>query len=183
MENKTEQLKKTFPEGTVFTMLKFELSERDKSTYIGYVSQDCKSKVWYGRSKNDHYPKKIVLVDNRINYLVIPGVLYRATLIPMKEKDGFIAVEVSPYQFKARVKTIYVPKAVYQVIVTFGNKQIIFDPKDGRKPCVNSISGVLAELSKRMDIQNINDVLTDFEQQCKDLLDTYRKDGYYGKTA
>ena len=179
----TEQLKKTYPEGTVFTMLKFERSKRDNTSNISFVSQDCKSGLWFGRNKNDRYPKKIVIAGTKINYLIIPGVLYRATLIPMKMKDGFIAIEVEPYQFKARVKTIYVPKAVYQVTVAFGHKEIVFDPKGGRKPSVNTLTGVLTELSKRMDIQNINDVLKDFEQQCQDLLDMYRKDGYYVKTA
>ncbi len=59
MEATTEQVKKTYPEGTVFTMLKFELSEKDHSSYIGYVSQNTKTGKVNGVRVDSHYPKRV----------------------------------------------------------------------------------------------------------------------------
>ena len=155
MEATTEQVKKTYPEGTVFTMLKFELSEKDHSSYIGYVSQNTKTGKVNGVRVDSHYPKRVCIVDAKINYLIIPGVLYRVTLIPMKSKQGYIVIEAEPYQFKATIKTNYIPKTLYQVEVCFGQRKIVFDPLDGRKSCRNSIKGVAEQLSKRFDIMDL----------------------------
>lgn len=181
METKEPQLNKTYPEGTVFTMLKFELSEKDNKTYIGFVSQDTKTGEYYGRRANDKYPKKICIVDAALNFMIIPGVLYRCTLVPMKEKKGFIVIEATPYQFKATIKTSYIPRCLYQIEVKFGQKTLIFDPKDGRKESVRTVSGFVKELSKRLDIENISDVIRDFEYSASELMSQFANDGYYVK--
>lgn len=181
MDNKEPQMNKTYPEGTVYTMLKFELSEKDNKTYIGFVSQDTKTGEYYGRRSNDKYPKKICIVDAKLNFMIIPGVLYRCTLVPMKEKKGFIVIEATPYQFRATIKTLYIPKCLYQIEVKFGQKTLIFDPKDGRKESVSTVAGFVKEISKRLDIENINDVVRDFEYSAGQLLSQLEKDGYYVK--
>lgn len=179
MEATTEQVKKTYPEGTVFTMLKFELSEKDHSSYIGYVSQNTKTGKVNGVRVDSHYPKRVCIVDAKINYLIIPGVLYRVTLIPMKSKQGYIVIEAEPYQFKATIKTNYIPKILYQVEVCFGQRKIVFDPLDGRKSCRNSIKGVAEQLSKRFDIMDLQSVIAEFEIQANNLINNFIKDGCY----
>lgn len=182
LKESQQMKKKTYPEGTVFTMLKFERSDRDTNSFIGFVSQDTKTGQVFGRKNNDRYPKKIVIVDTAINYTIIPGLLYRCTLIPMREgKPGYIAIEATPYQFKATIKINYIPKAVYQVVIEFGQKKILFDPKDGRKASVRTLQGVLDVLSKRMDIEDINGTILDFKYQAGLLLDFFKNDGYYVK--
>lgn len=178
-----ERDKKTYPEGTVFTLLKFELSEQDKQSYVGYVSQNTKTGRMNGVRSDSHYPKKICIADAKLNYQIIPGVLYRVTLIPMKSEKGYIAIEATPYQFTAVVTTTYVPKAVYQVSISFGQKTIVFDPLLGRKASRRTIEGVREQLSKRFDIANINDVIAEFDRQANRLMYHFEHDGYYVKHA
>lgn len=163
--------------------LKFKRSEQDKNSLFALVSQNTMNGKLMGRCKDDRFPKKIVIADPRLNYLIMPGVLYRSTIVPMKEKDGYIAISVTPYQFQAHIHINYVPKAVYQVVVSFGNRNIVFDPKDGKKRCVKSLAGVLEVLSKRLDIENLADVIADFESSAATLLEFMKKDGFYVKTA
>lgn len=179
MEATTEQVTKTYPEGTVFTMLKFELSEKDNQSYIGYASQNTKTGKVNGVRVDSHYPKRVCIVDAKLNYLIIPGVLYRVTLIPMKSKQGYIVIEAEPYQFRATIKTNYIPKTQYQVEVCFGQRKIVFDPLDGRKSCRNSIQGVVEQLSKRFDIMDLQSVISAFEIQANNLRDKFIKDGCY----
>lgn len=180
MENKDPRNKKnTLPEGTVYTMLKFQRSERDNNTLIGFVSQDVKTQQVYGRTLDDHYPKKIVLADAKLNGMLLPGVLYRCTLVPMRHKKGYIAIKATPHQFKATIAVNYVPKALYQLTVSFGNMQMIYDPKDGQKQSVKCLNAFMTELSKRLDIENIGMVVQDVERQAVILLEFLKKDGFY----
>lgn len=163
-----------------YTKLKFVKSEMS-DTYIGFVSQDPSSKRIIGVRRDDEKPKMICVVDKPLVPQIVPNILYSATLVAMMGKKGFIVIEATPISFPASIETTYVAKAIYQVEVKFGNKTIIFDPKDGKKPCVNTISGVLDVLQKRMDIKDLPQVVDDFLEQANNLLNIYEKDGFYAK--
>ena len=50
----------------------------------------------------------------------------------MHKAKGYVVVAATPVQFPATVETIIVPKTLYKVTVSFGNKTIYLDPKDGK---------------------------------------------------
>lgn len=64
------------------------------------------------------------------------------------------------------------------MIVTFGNKTVYFDPKDGRSPSSKTIDGVVELLSQRRDIDSREEVINDFRRQAKALLRRMDADGY-----
>ena len=172
--------KKKYPEGTLFTKLKFKKSEKT-GMLVGFVSQNPRTGRINGVREDSEYPKQVCIVDASIAADIIIGALYNAAIVPMHQKKGYIVIEATPYQFKAEIEICYVPKACYVVNVRFGNKTITFDPKDGRKETTRSLSAVKALLEKRIDIRNVTQVVEDFVDAANTILDKYDHDGFYVK--
>jgi hypothetical protein len=70
-----------------------------------------------GIRQDSEFPKKICIIDQKLSNLIVPNILYDVTLIPMKEKNGYIAIEATPVAFRVTIETSYVPKAIYKVEV------------------------------------------------------------------
>ena len=96
----------------------------------------------------------------------------------MHKANGYVVVDATPVQFPAKVESIIVPKALYKVTVTFGNKTVYFDPKDGKSPMSKTIDGVLAILKERRDIRNLKGVIDDFNRQAQALVRRFEMDGF-----
>lgn len=161
----------------VFTKLKFIKSEQT-GAIISFVSQNPKTGQIRGVRQDEPYPKKICILDRQLVNEILLNTLYEATLIPMTNKDGYVVIEATPVQFKATIETTYVPKAVYQVVVKFGNKTIQFDPKDGRKDSVKKIADCRRILETRVDVRDLPQVLEDFEEATYNLIRKYEQDGF-----
>ena len=58
-------------------------------------------------------------------------------------------VAATPVQFPAKVEIIIVPKTLYKVTVTFGNKTIYLDPNDDKSTMNPTLDGVLYILKER----------------------------------
>ena len=67
-------------------------------------------------------------------------------IAPMHKAKGYVVVAATPVQFPATVETIIVPKTLYNVTVSFGNKTIYLDPKDGKSAMSRTLDGVLPVL-------------------------------------
>lgn len=76
------------------------------------------------------------------------------------------------------LQTIIVPKTLYQVTVTFGNKKIFFDPKDGKSAMSRTIDGVLEILKGRKDIRHQESVINDYLNQAQALVRRMESDGF-----
>ena len=96
----------------------------------------------------------------------------------MHKAKGYVVVAATPVQFTARVESIIVPKALYKVTVTFGNKTVFFDPKDGKSAMSKTIEGVLSILRERKDIRNLEGVIDDFTRQARTLVRRFGMDGF-----
>ena len=96
----------------------------------------------------------------------------------MHKANGYVVVAATPVQFPARVESIIVPKALYKVTVTFGNKTVYFDPKDGKSSMSKTIDGVLDILKERRDIRNLEGVIEDFTRQAQALVRRFEMDGF-----
>lgn len=165
----------------IYTKLKFVISEQTGAV-IGFVSQNSVSGQIRGVRQEENVPKKICVVDKALSPYILLNVLYECTLIPMNgNKDGYVVIEATPVQFPATIVTTYVPKGVYMVEVKFGNKTILFDPKDGEKKSVRDLATCIQLLEKRVDVKDLCDVVSDFEKAANKLLNKYRNDGFFYK--
>ncbi len=174
--------KKIYPEGTVFTRVKFTKSKKTGLPH-GFVSQNPVTKRINGVREDSKFPKSICLVDPKIASQIVLDALYKVAIVPMRDRNGYIVIEAEPYLFNALIETCYVPKACYIIEVKFGNQIIRFDPKDGKKESMRTLSGCRALLEKRMDIANLDEVLEEFTDAATELIKKYRRDGFYYKTS
>lgn len=169
----------------IVTKLKFTKSDKN-GALISFVSQNPVNNVVCGVRQDSPYPKKIVIIDREKANNILTNVLYDCTLIPMtpvlNEKTGenhipgYIAIEATPVQFKATVTTKYIRGIKYMVEVSFGNKIIRFDPFRGKRESVKSLPACRAILEKRCDVQNLLEVVEDFEMAAVNIIELMKHD-------
>lgn len=123
----------------------------------GFVAKSNGS--WRGCRETES-KKKIVFVDTAIAQDIIPNMLYSCSLVPMRNEGGFIVKSASIIRFKGTISTVC-RKKVFLVRITFGNKEIIYDPssKESRK---NDIQAIANLLRGRHDLENALIVAEDF---------------------
>lgn len=158
------------------TKLKFIKSE-ETGAYIGFVSQNPKSKAYCGVRKDSPYPKKVCVLDQKMEWQILTNVLYDVTLVPMHYKNGFVVVEATPCEFRAKIEVTYRPKIEYKVEVKFGNKCIVFNPFDGDKDSIRNINKCRSVLEKRVDIKNLMQVVEDFDKAANSIINRMYSDG------
>lgn len=125
------------------SQIKFAKSERT-GELIGFVSRHSKTRQLKGVREDSRFGKQICVLSEDLKGTIEPNVLYSVELKPMHKAKGYVVVAATPVQFMATVESIIVPKALYKVTVTFGNKTVYFDPKDGKSAMSKTIDGVLA---------------------------------------
>lgn len=150
------------------TYLKFSKSEVNGSP-VGYVTKNKGS--WKGCRDTDRCRKKIVLVDKILSKRILADTLYQVTLVPMIEHDGFVAVSAEIVQFDATVTT-HTERGNLKVEVRFGNKNFIYDPSSHDRTR-SDIGIIIGNLSKRLDIKNMDSVLADFIDSAELVRRTY----------
>jgi hypothetical protein len=160
------------------SQLKFAKSEKT-GELIGFVSRHSKTKKLKGVRENSIFGKKICVLSEELKGTIIPNILYNVELKSMHQGNGYVVVSALPALFKAHIETVIVPKSIYQINITFGNKTIYFDPKDGKSPSSKTMEGVIEVLSARKDIEDREIVIKDFERQAGILLQRMKQDGYY----
>ncbi len=96
----------------------------------------------------------------------------------MYKAKGYVLVAATPVQFPATVKTIIAPKTLYKITVSFGNKTIYLDPKDGKSAMSRTLDGVLPVLKERKDIENHEEVIADFIKQAQELIRRFEQGEY-----
>lgn len=149
----------------------------DTDEIIGFVSRNSKTKQLRGVAEDSVYGKKICVLSKDLKGQIEPNVLYDVELKPMHMGNGYVAVAATRTLFEAKFESVVVPKAIYQIKITFGNKTIYFDPKDGKTPSSRTIQGVLKIIDRREDIQDKGSVKIRFEQEALALIETMSKDG------
>ena len=159
------------------SQIKFAKSERT-GELIGFVSRHSKTRQLKGVREDSRFGKQICVLSEDLKGTVEPNVLYSVELKPMHKAKGYVVVAATPVRFTARVESVIVPKALYKVTVTFGNKTVYFDPKDGKSAMSKTIGGVLSILRERRDIRNLEGVIDDFNRQARALVHRFRMDGY-----
>lgn len=138
------------------TNIKFKKNAQT-GQFFGFVTK--KGSSWRGCDDTE-CKKRIVFVDRKASSGMVENALYHVTLIPMKVKDGFIAITAEIIKFDAKIETT-VDGGVYKVDVRFGNRCITYEPesKDKRK---NDITTIADKLRARIDLQDPERVVNDF---------------------
>jgi hypothetical protein len=161
----------------VYTKLKFVRSEISGAP-VSFVSQNPKTGRICGVRQDSSYPKKICIVDKLLSPQIIVNALYDCTLIPMSDKNGYVVIAAEPVQFKAVISSAYIKNNIYVVEVKFGNKIIRFDPFNGKKESVKDIAACKSVLEKRIDIEDITQVVKDFERAAGNIVHLMERDKY-----
>jgi hypothetical protein len=159
------------------SQIKFAKSEHT-GELIGFVSRHSKTRQLKGVREDSRFGKQICVLSEDLKGTIEPNVLYLVELKPMHKAKGYVVVAATPVQFQARVESMIVPKALYKVTVTFGNKTVYFDPKDGKSAMSKTIDGVLSILKGRKDIRNLEGVTEDFIRQSQALVRRFEQDGF-----
>ena len=110
------------------SQLKFARSE-ETGELIGFVSRHSKTRKLMGVREDSRFGKQICVLSEDLKGTLEPNILYSVELKPMHKANGYVVVAATPVLFQAHVETVIVPKTLYQVTVTFGNKKIFFDPR------------------------------------------------------
>ena len=114
------------------SQLKFAKSERT-GELIGFVSRHSKTRKLMGVREDSRFGKQICVLSEDLKGTIEPNILYSVELKPMHNAKGYVVVAATPVLFQAHVETIIVPKTLYQVTVTFGNKDFL--RSQGWKEC------------------------------------------------
>lgn len=158
------------------TQLKFVKSPKT-GKFVGFVSK-TKDNILKGVREESIYRKRICILSEELERMVLPDTLYDVELKPMHRKNGYVVTSAVRVLFNATVESFVVPGKKYQVIVHFGGKTVYFDPLNGRTSSSRTKAGVLAILNKRNDISNQNGVISDFLDRAEEVIRQMREDGY-----
>lgn len=148
----------------------------DTGYIVGFVSRNPKTGVWRGVRQDSAFPKKVCVLDRRLIPYTLTNRLYDVTMIPMKNKDGFVIVEAQPVMFKAKINTYHVEKQIYKVEVLFGGSSIIYDPMEGRLQSVKDLQTAVDTLRQRTDIQDINTIVEQFSNESSKILSAFKRE-------
>lgn len=150
----------------------------DTDELIGFVSRQPKTQKLMGVREDSRFGKKICVLSEELKGTISPNKLYAVELKPMHHGAGYVVVSATPIRFAAQVDTLIVPKSIYQVTVSFGNKTVFFDPKDGKSASSRTLSGVIKLLRERDDVENISEAIEALTQQAIMLVRRMESDGY-----
>ena len=160
----------------IHTLLKF-IKSPQSGQMVSYVSANPITGQIKGVRGDSKYPHVIVVCSPSVAQIIIPNVLYKASLVPMNRSHGYVCISAEPQQFDASVSIEYEPREKYHVLVSFGNKTMLYDPLRGRKSTVLTLQGFIDTLQRRLDIKNIDDVLAEVNLAASELGKRMKKDG------
>lgn len=162
----------------IYTKLKFIRSEISGAP-ISFVSTNPISGQACGVRRDADVPKRICVCSSSIAETLVPNALYKCTLVPMLSGRGYVVIEAELMQFRATVLSSYIKNVAYRVEAKFGNKTVVFDPFEGGKESVRNLGVCLDVLKKRIDVQNLEQVVRDFEHAGRVILKLLDRDRYH----
>lgn len=160
------------------SQLKFTKS-KETGEIIGFVSRTPKTRKLNGVFEDSPFGKKICVLSEELKGTIKTGIPYKVQLKPMHNGNGYVVIAAEPATFEAEVRINVVPRAIYQVCVTFGNKTIYFDPKDGKTKSSRTYGGALKVITSRTDIKDPEKVIEEFKAAAHELIRLMEQDGYY----
>lgn len=161
-------------ENPIKVRLRFVKSE--KTGYVvGFVSQNPTTGIWHGVPEDKPYPKKICVLDRSLVPYVLLKKLYDVEMIPMRNKDGFVAKTADPVSYPAKIVCSHIPGMLYHVEAVFGGKRIVFDPSEQRDKSVCEIERAVEKLRMRTDVENLDQAVEEFANETYKMNQLYKK--------
>lgn len=162
----------------IYTKVKFTRSELTGEP-VGFVMRNKTTGEIRGVRQDSQCLKKICVVDKSLKSQVLLNTLYNCTLVPMTNREsGYVVIDLQPVQFRAEISSRYIKGNMYLVEVKFGNKVVTFNPFSGRKDSVRNLAECRAVLEKRVDIEDVTEVVKDFERSANIIVMLMEKDMY-----
>lgn len=160
------------------TQMKFAVSQQS-GEIIGFVSRQSRTSKLLGVREDSRFGKRICRLAKELQGKIQVNRLYDVVLKPMHSGMGYVVVHAELARFEAMVDTFIIPHGIYHVTVSFGNKKIYFDPKDGKSVTSTTLAGITKLLKELDEISNLDFVLEDLAHKAKLLVDRMRRDGYH----
>lgn len=160
------------------TQMKFAKSQQT-GEIIGFVSRQSKTSKLLGVREDSRFGKKICLLAEELKDKIQLNKLYDVELKPMHNHTGYVVVSARLALFKAHVDALVIPHGIYHVTVSFGNKIVYFDPKDGRNPSTGTLAGITKFLRETGEIEDIEQVIKDLSHRAEQIVHRMRRDGYH----
>lgn len=137
------------------TKLRFVESDRN-GELIAFAHVNAKTGKVYGVNEDKPYRKLICVLSSELKKrnIVRPGVLYDVKMVKMGVKQGYVVKYATPTLFSVRIKTQVTPGVFYRVIVSWGHKELVYDPYLPAHPNHASLDNIVKEMEKRDDIMN-----------------------------
>lgn len=154
--------------GRLKTKLKLELDSESKQL-VGFVSCNVKTGRVNGVRRDQPVPKMIVVLERGLQSVAMPNILYDAEIVPMRHKNGYIAVSLTPTQFEAQIESVYIPGQVYRASVKYGNSSVVFDPLRDVKYSLPDVKSCVRLLEKKSEIADLESVVAQFVSLCERL--------------
>ncbi len=145
---------------------------------VGFVSRNPHTQKLKGVREDSHFGKKICILARELKDKLLPNKLYDVELKPMHSRAGYVIISAKITQFTALVDMCVLRGEQYKVTVSFGNKTIYFDPKDGSSHSSRTLEGAVKLLNARDDIQDKEFVVDCFIKRSLQLLSMMKADKY-----
>lgn len=159
------------------TRLKFWASEDNE--VIGFVSRNPKTKKMKGVREDSKFKKKVCVLSQDLKGKIETNKLYWVDLIPMNSGNGYVVINADPVKFEATIDSIIIPKSIYKLKCSFGNRTIYFDPLDGKTKSSKTLTGAINALRSKSEIDDMEAVIEKFKKEGFALLQRMQTDGYY----
>ena len=160
-------------ENCIKARLRFMKSE--KTGYIvGFVSQNPVTGIWHGVPEDKPYPKKICVLDRSLVPYILLKKLYDVEMVPMRDKDGFVAKTANPVSYPAKIVCSHIPGMLYHVEAVFGGKRIIFDPSETDDRSVCEMERAIEKLRMRTDVENLEQAVEEFIEETYKMNQLYK---------
>lgn len=147
----------------------------EKTGYIvGFVSQNPVTGIWHGVPEDKPYPKKICVLDRSLVPYILLKKLYDVEMVPMRDKDGFVAKTANPVSYPAKIVCSHIPGMLYHVEAVFGGKRIIFDPSETDDRSVCEMERAIEKLRMRTDVENLEQAVEEFIEETYKMNQLYK---------
>ena len=147
----------------------------EKTGYIvGFVSQNPVTGIWHGVPEDKPYPKKICVLDRSLVPYILLKKLYDVEMVPMRDKDGFVAKTANPVSYPAKIVCSHIPGMLYHVEAVFGGKRIIFDPSETDDRSVCEMERAIEKLRMRTEVENLEQAVEEFIEETYKMNQLYK---------
>ena len=161
------------------TKLRFIESDRN-GELIAFVHVDTSKDKILGVNENVNCRKLICVLSAELKKrnIVRPRILYDVKMVKMGVKQGYVVKYATPTLFSAHVKINIVPKVFYRVVVSWGHKELIYDPFNPANAQHGSLENIVREMDKRVDIYHKSYAIVRFLRAAKQVLSQMEADGF-----